>query len=210
MQSRQEALIHLSQWAVCAALSLTGSHLSPSWPGFSHITGLEQEHSVILTPELAEPQTGRGQISVAGNWDSKLIIVPVPLRLASPGPKSPCQTLNSQGSLYSRGGQELILETRFYWDVATPLCVCAMQGFFPASSCNRHHMALNGNIYYLSLLQVWSPALVLGIANVARAPIPHRAPPGSLPKATQTSLRQAPSAARVWAGVAAGRAGTTV
>lgn len=149
---------------------------------------------------------------MAGNQVSKLIIVPVPLRLAAPGPQSPRQTLNSQGSLYSRGGQELILETRFYWDLATPLCVCAMQGWFPASSCNRHHMALNGNIYYLSPLQVWSPAHVLGIANAARVdPIPHRAPPGSLPKATQTSPHsQAPSAARVWAGVAAGRAGTTV
>jgi hypothetical protein len=62
---------------------------------------------------------------LAGNQVSKLIIVPVPLRLAAPGPQSPRQTLNSQGSLYSRGGQELILETRFYWDVATPpLCLC--------------------------------------------------------------------------------------
>lgn len=108
-------------------------------------------------------------------------------------------------------GKNSLLETRFYWDVATPLCVCAMQGFFPASSCNRHHMVLSGNIYYLSFPQAWSPARVLGRTNAApAAPIPYRAPPGSLPKATQTSLRRAPSAARVWTGVAAGRAGTTV
>lgn len=52
---------------------------------------------------------------------------------------------------------------------------------------------------------------LMGTSNAALvAPVPRRAPPGSLPKATQTSLPQAPSAARVWAGVAAGRTGATV
>lgn len=70
MQSRQEALIHLRQQAGLHSPlprrqppQFSPPTLSPTPTASSHITGLEQEHCVILTSKLAEPKAeGRSQI----------------------------------------------------------------------------------------------------------------------------------------------------
>lgn len=126
-------LSHPPEPVGCAALSLIGSLLCPSWPGSSHITGVKQEHSVILTSESAAPKTGRSQIrepSGAWRWDTQgwsqfqFLYGPQAVR-AVPGPQSPCQTPNSQGILNSRGRQQLTFGNQIFLGCGhASLCLC--------------------------------------------------------------------------------------
>lgn len=214
MQSRQEALIHLSQWLRSPLLCRKPPQHPP--PFLALPTSLGWNKSIlILTSEFAEPKAGRSQIrylwSAEVGWDPKLITVPATLRASGSYGCSWASDSQFIGFPLQQGvGKNSLLETRFYWDVATPLCVYAMLGFFPASSCNRHHMVPDGNIYYLSLPEVCGPC-VLGITKGALlAPALPSAPSGFLPKATQMPLLSGTLCCQGLGRNGAGGAGTIV
>lgn len=151
MQNRQEALILLSQWAVWLSPSQAAFSV-PLGPTLPTSLGWNKSIFVILTSELAEPKTGRGQIRwLPGVWR---LAGKLGLKAGQSSFEDGCSWASvslplsaHRGSLYSRGGQELTFGNQILLGCSHAPCVCAMQGFLPASSCSRHHMVLNGNIY---------------------------------------------------------------